>query len=546
MDFSKFSDDDLKAIAAGDMSKVSDGALRLIAGQPETKIPAEKQKDPGFLGGIGKGFERTANRLADGILQTYYSMKGGEGADAVLRGLKPLADKDTAEFAQIAKMRPFAAGIGETLPYLAVPGGQATALGRIAAPTAAMVAGEGLSYGTAKERATNAAKGGLMAAAGGVVGEGLGRIIKPVRGGLTPEKEVLDAAERIGAPLTAGQRSGSKGLQKIEDMIAEAPGGYGIMAKNAQLRTDAVNRAAASAIGQTDDKITQDVLANAKSGLGAVRDQLRSNVNVSPVDPNVMGAVRRAEQFAQQGLPSMAPETKKAVSGAIDDFKSFVQNPQNMDGAAYQLWRTDLNNAADRAFKEGNKKVGKVYEELLGGLDNAARGNNAPAWKANDKAFSTLDLLQQPNVLNEATGNVNPKSLSAAFYREFGDSAKQGKLPGNIQDIALLAKGIPERTTGSATAPRQLLSGMIGAAGGLAATGNVLPAAAVMTVPALTAILAKSLTSPAAAKYVAEGILSKDPARQQAAILLMNTLGRQSTMGSLEGAGNLRQPARQP
>ncbi len=169
MDLSKLSDADLKAMAAGDMSKVSEEGLRIIAGQQPNKAPTTMSPDmPGpweaFLIGAG----RTTDRLGKGMQQLYYGSTGDKASQA---RLKAQTEEEDRLYKPLQEARPIATGLGESLPSMAVPvGGSATLLGNMGRMALAAGAPAALEYGSAKERATRA---GTAAAAAGMAPAGL-------------------------------------------------------------------------------------------------------------------------------------------------------------------------------------------------------------------------------------------------------------------------------------------------------------------------------------------------------------------------------------
>ena len=525
MDLSQISTEDLQAIKAGDLSKVSnEGLVRLRYQQDLAKIEAPKPVEKtGVMGAIGAGFSSVADRLSNGIIQALSSDKN------VQRGLKVIDKQDKARDAEIRKDHPFAFGIGESLPLMAVPGGQATVAGRIAAPAIGNAVLEGMSYGTPGQRMKNAAEGAVIGAVGGTVGEGLGRLIRPMRGAGTVPDEAIQAAGRLGIPLSAGQRTGSRLLNKVEDTLYQTPGAGSVIQRNVDAQKTAINRAAARSAGLPGDVVDQKYLASARAASQAERAGLEAGAKVSPVDVDLLSAISKAQRNLsgmQQGPKSLindAPATK-----ILDDFTNFVTTAQGpMDGQTYQAWKTLLTNAKKSAYKADDSATGEIYGDLLAGLNKAAQKGNSSAWKRSDIKFATLDLLEQPNVVNEVTGNVNPRALAAAFNRKYGAAAKEGRLAGELQDIASFAKGFPELREGSQTAGRAFMGGLLGGAG---------LAAPVTTASILGGSLlgSKMVTTPGGVRYLTEGLGSAPVQR-----VLLEQAQRAGTVGGVGALSGL-------
>jgi len=481
-------------------------------------------KPAGTADAILAGLNSRADKLADGIVQPFAD-------DHVSRGLKALeADRNTRD-AAVKKTNPMGFALGDNLPLMAVPGGQATTAGRIAAPAIGAAAMEGLSYGSTEERLKRAGMGAAEGAAGGGLGELVGRFIKPMRAGSTVPDDVLEAADRLGIKPTAGQSSGSKSLLKMEDALTQTPFAQDVMGRKLGQQRTAMNQAAARSAGMPSDVIDQKYLAAATDAAGVERNALEAAAQVSPVDVDLLVGVRNAQQRLgkmQSGPSSLVNDGP--ASKIINDFTDFVQNaPGPMDGATYQSWKTLLTDAKKTAFDGKDTGTGKVLGDLLEGLNKAAQKGNEKAWKNSDIKFSTLDILKSGNVVNEATGDVHARTLASKFYGKFGNAAKEGKLPGELQDIALVAKGLPEMREGSQTAGRAMWAGL----GGAAAMQFPLTTAAAVGVPTLASRL---LTSPMGAQYLTQGLASQNPVLQR---ILLEQAQRAGTIGGASALSGL-------
>jgi len=481
---------------------------------------------PGIVPAIQAGIEHRADKLASGITQLTHV-----GDEPVQRGLKALDATQDQQAAPFKKSNPLSFAFGDALPLMAIPGGQKSAVGRVLAPAVGGALMEGLSYGSPEERLKRAGVGAAGGAVGGGVGEMIGRLIRPMRSASSIPDDVLDAAKRLNAPLTAGQRSGSKALLKIEDTLTQTPFAQSVMQKTLDQQRTALNQAAARSAGGQSDVIDQKFLASATDAANTERRALEAAAQVSPVDVDLLVGIRDAQArlAAMQKGPSSLVKDAPA-SRVIDDFTDFVQNaPGPMDGKTYQSWKTLLTNAKDAAYKADDSATGAIYKDLLGAMNTAAQKGNKAAWKKSDIKFSTLDLLKSGDAVNEATGNVNPGRLAQKFYSKYGDSAKEGKLPGELQDIALFAKGVPQMREGSQTAGRAMWAGL----GGAAAMQFPLTTAAAVAVPSLGSRL---LTSPAGAQYLTEGLAASRPALQQ---FLLEQAQRAGTIGGASALSGL-------
>jgi len=244
-DLTKLSDADLMALRAGDLSRLSDDGLRMIAAQakpqeaPSLQAPFE---DPGFAKTLLIGTGRTFDRIGKGAQQMYYSATGDEKA---LADLKAQAASDDAAYEPLKKARPFATGIGESLPSLAIPGGGAATLwGNVARMGAAGALPGMLEYGSISDRlergATGAAAGASVPVLGAALKTGkafveplyksgreqiIGRVLNQVGGddAVAIASRLRGARELVPGSLpTAGQVAESGGIAALERAAAQA------------------------------------------------------------------------------------------------------------------------------------------------------------------------------------------------------------------------------------------------------------------------------------------------------------------------------------
>lgn len=274
---------------------------------------------------------------------------------------------------------------------------------------------------------------------------GLSSIRTPIAAG----NELAQAANRIGYKPNLAQRTNSPDLKNLYDTLSNMPGGARVIATHEANNANAINTAVAKSIGQKSNRVTGDVLANATDDLGAIRNELKSSVDIPKGTKTITDTIDNATVELKKSLRNTGQ-----FKGDMERIKQGV-NSGNITGEQYQIWRTDLKDAIDSAYKAGKTQLGKAYKSVLTSLDDAARGSASPEWLANDKQFSVLNTLQKGNIVNPVTGDVSAPLLTNQFYRDFGNIAKQGKLPGEVQDIATITKGYPMLKEGSQTARRE-------------------------------------------------------------------------------------------
>lgn len=164
MDLSKLSTEDLQALQAGELSRVSDAGLMALRGaQPQAPRKLTPEETPGFGQTMLIGAGRTFDRIGKGMQQLYY---GATGNQKELAALRTAAEADDEAYKPLQEARPWATGIGEALPSMALPGaGAGTLAGNAARMAVAGAAPGALEYGTAEDRAQRAALGAAAGAA---------------------------------------------------------------------------------------------------------------------------------------------------------------------------------------------------------------------------------------------------------------------------------------------------------------------------------------------------------------------------------------------
>lgn len=504
-------------------AKDAQTASEMRGGAPATyEVPQRQWQDPGRLGAIREGVGQFSRNLSDGLVQAYAAARGDE---AVLRGLQGLRKPEDAYYKQTEAQYPMMTGVGEALPYALVPGGPvAGALGAAAV--------EGLSYGSPAERAKNAALGGGMAYVGGKVGEKVGGMVRGMSGpGNLPAKEAVDAADRLGMPLTVGQRTGIEGIQRIEDMLARAPGSSGVMSNQAAAQQRAINRAIGGALGATDEagrpatKLGQDVVARARTAANVERNALKAATSLDASLPAVNQALMDASGKLASLTDNLQQEAIKKIqdNASVRDVVIGIVNKQTFTGEQYQGLRTALKDAQESAFKGGDSAVGNFYKALRSGLDDIAQQGQKEAWRASDVKYATLKLLEDTtHVWNPATGDVSAKNFANRFSQVYGQAAKEGRIPGAANDVLLAGKGLRAYPEGSQTAGRQMFNSVVDA----------------LTMGPIRYAESKVLTSPTVARaaevparWLSAGLWPGSPRLQNASALL----ARQGTRGAVAG-----------
>lgn len=415
---------------------------------------------------IGAG--RQGDKLMAGVqelgLSANVAAREGMGMESgeqlrKLAELEQIQQGNDAAYVPLREKHPFLTGAGEAAFLTAAPMGQASALGRVAAPAIMAAGNELLSYGSPEERSIQALqKGGVAALAGGV-GEGVRALVSPAKSSLNAaqQRSLQRASENIGYKPRASELTGNETLRRLEDAVARQPGGAGPMRDFMESNERAIARHAAKGIGENADELTDDVLANASERIGSTYNTLRGRASM-PVGDDVFDAVSRAEKMLTRGDAS---GPKKTALDTIQRLKDQLYQSKQFDGETYQAWTSDLAAQARTLGKE-NRTAAAALREVEKAMDKVARGKDATAWQLADKQHASLETLMKPGIVNTQTGKVSPLKLASQMERQFGKNMKTGKVKGELADIAALARVSPPMHEGSQTAGREAFGGLPG------------------------------------------------------------------------------------
>ncbi len=456
---------------------------------------ASNANDPGQLGAVVIGAGRTGDKIQAGVQQVGQSanvavrqalgMNTRPGLDS-LRSLEEVQRGNDAAYAPLAKKYPFETGVGEALPAVGIPMGQATAAARVFAPALGFGAIGAAEYGTPQERAM---RGGLNFGSGligGGVGEIAGKVIAPGASRLTPAQQnaLSDASSKIGVKPLPSEMTGNPNLSRVEDFLSRVQGGAGVMQDFRAGNQAKVNQYAAGAMGQDTNAITQPVFADAKKTIGGDLNTLRGQANM-PVVQSAFDAVDKATQMLSKGLGKVAGKDE-AIS-LLGEVKDRLYSSKQLSGDEYQAIVSDLKTAARQT---DNQTIAAAYKSVIGEMDKLAQGTNKDAWAKANREYAAMKTLMEPGVVNEQAGNVNPVRLGTVMGQDMGEAMKTGAVTGPLADIAAYGKALPPARAGSQTFER-------------GATGNLMDW---MLSPAYY-LAAKGITSGLGRDYLANGLL---------------------------------------
>lgn len=378
---------------------------------------------------------RSADKVVKGVQQLYY---GATNNDEALAKLKAESAADDAVYEPLQKARPIATGIGEMVPAMAVPiGGGAGAMAKLGRAAIGGALPGALSYGDLGDRAKAATVGAFSNMAGASIGMGASKLLQPANRSASISKEAFAAADRLGLNLTAGQRTQNQALVNFENYLARSPGASGAMQATIGAQQQAMNKAAAKAMGQSADDLSEGVFAAAKDGIGKEFTRLQG-ITAPKIGNDFLQTLATidADNMAKGAFKS------KSVDSLINKSLDLAQQG-NLSGKAYKEIRTQLTNEADAAFKAGDASLGQAYKAVRSSLDKAAKDSLSPddqkAWDVARAQWKAYKELTRSNVAEG--GNVSAARLAAGLRRG-GDGLRTGQMTGELADIARIGEAV--------------------------------------------------------------------------------------------------------
>lgn len=403
-DLSKLSEEDLQAIAAGDMSKVSEVGLRTLAGEPPEEkttgvggmplLPrdprAQTQFDfggpksaalaiPGGAVRIGAGFTGVAgeNALSRALSEIEAKIRGAAPSPEVYDIYKYLPEiaPFTAAESAVSKL-PIASRFAKNLAnigtqaltgYTITPTGKEPELGEMGERERAALISGGISSLPLVART-----------AGKVAEKGMDFLV----GQVSPLREQLARiAEKLGFKIEPGQ--------VVSDKPVSTPGFMGTKPENQVL----ANRYASAPTGQSVDSITPDFIESRKRDLGQQYDSIFSGNRFKIVPENIR-IFQDIANLEDAISPAHVPAVKKTADSILNNYDTLSRvNPPTGEGGV-STGREDIGFTIDgEALHRLRKKLRTVASTATDGA--AAREVNNMIDRLDDLIKNTSPELHQ-------------------------------------------------------------------------------------------------------------------------------------------------------
>lgn len=394
---------------------------------------------------------RSTDKIVQGVRQGWNTLTGDQ---ATLDQMKTDEAGKDAAYAPLRKARPIITGLGESLPALAVPVGGAGAafVGR------SMLAGAApglLEYGTGEDRLKRGAIGALGGAAGGALGLGLGKLMKPTSAAAGISDDAAAAAQRLGLDLSAGQRTQNPALMNMENYLARSPGSSGTMQAKQAVQQGILNTKAAGSMGQAGGDLSEAGFSAAKQAIGSEFERLGA-VTKPQIGNDFMQTLADLEAANMARGPYRSTAVDQQINKGLD-----LAAKGNLSGTAYKEIRSELSNEAKKAFSAGDSTLGQAIKSIRSALDDAAGDSlsaaDKKAWGAAREQWAAYKTLTKGNVAE--AGNVSPARVAAQLRQKAqGDAFRTGRMNGDLADIGRVGEAVKSSANPNSG---QLASGML-------------------------------------------------------------------------------------
>lgn len=337
-------------------------------------------------------------------------------------------------------------------------------LWQVAGASAIEGAGLGAAHGfgsgeTMEGRMTGAREGatigGLMGGAAPVAAAGIGagvrRAISPVRS--TPERQAMaQALMREGVDLSAGQRTGSRGLRYAEGEIG-GKAAEDLMERQGEQFTSAALRRA----GINANRATPEVIDDAFTRIGQRFDDLAANNQLVPDRDMVLDLRDVFGQYRQ-----MVPESARAPiveNITADIVQAAGRGP--ISGATYQSLRSRLERAARSSGRDPELAgaLRGIKETLDDAMERSIATSNpadAGAWREVRNQYRNILVLEKAATgagENAALGLISPSQLRNATVTGQG-RRNYARGQGDFAELSRAGEALMKPMPQSGTAPR--------------------------------------------------------------------------------------------
>lgn len=481
---------------------------------------AQEEKGNPLAIGLGRFLDTSAMGLKQAAMEGASRVLPEGGMRERLRsGLAQLSEEqagNTEAYGAYQRRFPMETAIGETAPYAFMSGGP---LG-VAAKMGGM---EALRYGQPDERAARGVVGAGTGFAAGAVGNVINRYLNPPL--TSTQRQALTGAREMGIQPRLSEVTRNPTIARLEDASSRVPGGAGVFEEFNRANQIAINRAGARSMGAQADatgQLSDEVFTATKQKLGRVFEAIKSVGKVRmggrSVNPILLNkTVENAADEVIRAQLKLGNRANQEILNLAQNAKKMAGLKARIDGEAYQLWHSNLTDAAYGSFKAGESQTGQAYQKMLKSLDDAAvhslrmanLGGIADALVATRPLYANFKLLTKGGATK--AGDVNAAAV-ARLLRQANPEAFLTGRSGDLSAVGKYAEAFPPLRPGSQTFERQMMTDPLSVA---AYGGFAYPFAKATTSPLVTGIPARlggttagAILGPAASYSTRAGMMS--------------------------------------
>jgi hypothetical protein len=360
------------------------------------------------------------------------------------------------------------------------------------------------------------------------------KLVQPISNQRTPEgKALVQEADKLEIPLSAGERTGSGPMQLVESQFERYPFTSGPQKAIKQEQQSAIDRASLAASETKGNVASPEVLDSRFKQLGDRRDDLadHNTLNLNQEVPDSAAPPRQPGQphpttdlYGEIINYNDKVRRDTGLTPAIEAVKNHthelllhVKPGDTVDGQLYRKWDTQIREAIDKADNGDTKDALRGLRNLVqDGMGQGMSPPDAAEWKQINRNFANLYVTADAvggAGGKAAEGHVPPKALRQAVINSVGEIpytrgvGDQNKLARIGQDI--VADPVGDSGTAGREYVNKLLTGaplMIGAGGGFmggGVTGGLVGAGLGLGLPPL---IQAGMNSRPGQAYLARGI----------------------------------------
>lgn len=343
----------------------------------------------------------------------------------------------------------YAQTVGEFLPASALgPGRMVVKLGTGALAGLGSEAAGQATEGTAAEPYARVAG----ALAGGLTPSIAGRAVTPLPASPARQRLVDILADEGVTSLTAGQRTGNKSLQYLEDFLGNAPGAGQGANRIRQQGQEQFTEAAMRRAGAGPDA-TPEVLAQNNQRLGNEFERLSARNDLIPDNQFITELTDAVNRYRR------VPDSQQArmLQGYLDDIVPYVQQGA-MPGVEYQPMRSMLS-ADSKSVRQTDPYLSRALAGIRDALDNAMGRSISPAdreaWATARRQYGAQKAIEKTaSRAGEATaeGQLVPANLRNTVSADNRGAYARGE--GQFAELARAGAGVMAPLPNSGTAQR--------------------------------------------------------------------------------------------